>query len=121
MALDIREGVNPDWVLYPIKYIEGEPYSNNKDYHFWCQGCDSIHVISSAGIGTIWGFNNDMFKPTFTPSYLCGCPDDNGKKFARIRCHSFIKEGQIQYLSDCFHGLKSQTIPLPPIKEWRYL
>lgn len=32
-------------------------------------------------------------------------------------CHSFIKDGQIQYLDDCTHRLKNQTVPLKPYEE----
>ena len=29
------------------------------------------------------------------------------------RCHSFIKDGQIQFLGDCTHSLAGQTVALP--------
>lgn len=28
-------------------------------------------------------------------------------------CHSFITDGQIQFLNDCTHPLAGQTVPLP--------
>ncbi len=59
-----------------------------------------------------WTFNGDMEKPTLSPSYMTGF--DNYKKNL---CHSFIKDGKIQFLGDCFHELKGQTVELPDIDE----
>lgn len=35
------------------------------------------------------------------------------------RCHSFVTNGNIQFLSDCTHALAGQTVALPPIPEPR--
>lgn len=35
--------------------------------------------------------------------------------YPESRCHSFITDGKIQYLSDCFHELAGQTVDLPEI------
>jgi hypothetical protein len=31
------------------------------------------------------------------------------------QCHSFVTDGKIQFLPDCYHSLKGQTVELP---EW---
>ena len=31
-------------------------------------------------------------------------------------CHSFITDGRIQFLGDCTHELKGQTVELPEVK-----
>lgn len=36
----------------------------------------------------------------------------------RPRCHSFIRDGQIQFLGDCGHALAGKTVALPPWKGW---
>lgn len=79
-------------------------------YHFWCPGCECAHGIHVKGSDSKvqWDWNGSMEKPTFSPSYLCGSKD-----FKERRCHSYIKEGKIQYLSDCYHKLKGQTVELP--------
>jgi hypothetical protein len=84
--------------------------------------------------GPAWTWNNDPVKPTFTPSVLvrsghympehvgpdCWCtynaarPDDPSS-FKCSVCHSFVTDGNIQFLSDCTHALAGQTVPLP---EW---
>jgi hypothetical protein len=28
-------------------------------------------------------------------------------------CHSFVKEGMIEFLSDCTHDMKNKTVELP--------
>ena len=80
-------------------------------FMFMCPGCKRGHVFNQKG-GVMWTFNGDMEKPTISPSYLTGI--DN---FTKVRCHSFIKEGKIQFLADCYHELKGQTVELPDIDE----
>lgn len=31
-------------------------------------------------------------------------------------CHSFIKDGMIQFLGDCTHELKGKTVKLPEVE-----
>jgi len=77
-------------------------------YFFWCPGCDENHAPTAS-----WTFNGDYEKPTFSPSILVRAPDpDNPGKYVRV-CHSFVKDGQIQFLSDCTHKLAGQTVDLP--------
>lgn len=87
---------------------------------FYCPGCEEDHQIDTVK----WEFNGDYEKPTFSPSYLTWIdPNPNASpKFRKgryrtgWRCHSFIKNGHIEYLSDCTHKLAGQTIKLP---EWK--
>ena len=63
-----------------------------------------------------WSFNGDMERPTFVPSVLQQYdygPDDNRKHFV---CHSFVRDGRIQYLDDCTHAMAGQTVDLPEIE-----
>jgi hypothetical protein len=71
-----------------------------------------------------WGFNGDFDKPTFTPSlrvqYTQPITDDerdrimNGEKInkPKVVCHSFIRDGQIQYCNDSTHHMAGQTAEL---------
>lgn len=70
---------------------------------FFCPGCECAHQFTTK----IWTFNNDLEKPTIRASILV-----NGSKLER-RCHSFVTDGQIQFLGDCFHKLKGTTVALP--------
>lgn len=71
-------------------------------YMFWCPGCKENHAYTKGR----WEFNGDFEKPTFRPSLLYG------KDGERTRCHIFVTDGKIQYLSDCDHELAGQTIEM---------
>lgn len=84
---------------------------------FMCPGCECLHAFNDA----TWEFNGDITKPTLRPSFLThggrpkpgnGLPHDT----EIFRCHSFIKDGMIEFLSDCTHKLASQTIELPEVE-----
>ena len=74
-------------------------------YHFYCPGCKDLHTV-----GASWTFNGSMDAPTFQPSVLVTYPGDQGK-----RCHSFIKDGWMQFLNDCTHWAAGKTVPM---EEW---
>ena len=86
-------------------------YSGNEilQYTFFCPGCKKLHFVSVKG-NIVWDFNGDIEKPTFSPSILTWLPI---KDYEKYRCHSFIKDGKIQFLGDCWHELKGQTVDLP--------
>lgn len=106
-------------------------------YIIMCPGCDQDHLFDVKR----WTFNGDLEKPTFSPSMLSKSvalpsvdpitgdytrgPDGkylldsqgriNGSR--DIVCHSFVRNGQIEYLSDCTHDLAGKTVPLEPFTE----
>ena len=73
-------------------------------YLYHCLGCGYEHAFSKK----IHQFNDDLNFPSVFPSLVQGWIP--GKI-----CHSFIRHGQIEYLSDCWHHLKGKTIQLPEI------
>lgn len=73
-----------------------------------CPACDMPHVVGTASPGPIWSFNGDLEKPTLSPSILAQWDEGEVKKV----CHSFVKDGMIQYLNDCTHELAGQTVEL---------
>lgn len=76
---------------------------------FMCPGCKSAHQIKTAeGDKPRWTFNGDMVKPTIRASILVH-KHDGGQP----RCHSFVTDGNIQFLGDCTHDLNGQTVSLP--------
>ncbi|ORE91017.1 DUF6527 family protein [Aurantimonas sp. 22II-16-19i] len=87
---------------------------------FHCPGCTSRHMIMvGAGAGPRWSFNGDFDRPTFDPSVNVTYPGpDAGIGGAPPTvCHSFVRDGEIQFLGDCTHALSGQTVPLKPIGE----
>jgi hypothetical protein len=81
---------------------------------FECPGCKIGHSpITKSQSRPCWGFNGDVEKPTFTPSILVRWPDPDGGP--ETVCHSFVRDGNIEFLGDCTHSLAGKTVPLPQI------
>lgn len=84
--------------------------------HFYCPGCKVGHEVNEK-----WNFNGDFEKPTITPSILVtyranANATEEFKEWQKERiCHSFVADGKIQFLGDCTHELKNQTIELPQL------
>lgn len=93
-----------------------------------CPGCEEYHCLTiNSPNHSNWNFNGNFELPTFTPSLLVTTgkyvvpnykdlyPEDEWEWFEKssIRCHSFITDGKIQFLSDCTHKLVNQTVDLP--------
>ena len=71
-----------------------------------CPACGYGHLFDDR-----WTFNGDVEKPTFRASMLVHAHDrGDGHCF---RCHSFVTDGKIEYLSDCEHAMAGQTVDLP--------
>ena len=88
-------------------------------YMFHCPGCKMSHILNTEKTNSnnsCWKFNNDLEKPTFNPSLLVTCPKF-GKSETDRRCHSFVRDGKIEFLNDCTHELKGQTVELEDIED----
>lgn len=112
-----------------------------------CPGCGQGHLLPTrwSPDGTTpspavqgraqWDFNGNLDRPTFSPSLLvrtghhspgrkgdCWCtwnakhPGEPAPFVCGI-CHSFIRDGRIQFLNDCTHALAGQTVDLPELME----
>lgn len=101
-------------------------------FTYWCQGCEEMHSVRTDG-GGAWDFDGNLEAPTFSPSVLvttghfiaghtagsrCWCTynaehPDKPAPFECHRCHTFIRGGLVEFLSDCTHALAGQTLPLP--------
>lgn len=78
-----------------------------------CPGCGYSHAFTIKDPNPRqdkWTWNNSIDKPTFSPSMLVS-------RQGKYQCHSFVKEGKIRFLGDCFHELKNQTIELEDYDE----
>lgn len=95
---------------------------------FMCPGCGMMHHVTVDG-SRGWTWNSDADAPTFSPSVLVqGTIPITDEEHARImagekvetkplRCHSFVRDGHIQFLNDCTHELAGQTVELPNIED----
>lgn len=74
-----------------------------------CPACSQWHLFDKR-----WTFDGNLESPTFSPSMLV-----NGtlhEKYPHaIRCHSYVRAGKIEFLSDCSHTMAGMTVPLPDI------
>ena len=80
---------------------------------FWCPGCDDVHLIETEGPYR-WEWDGDRETPTISPSILVTM----GPPSARRTCHSFIRNGQWEFLGDCWHELAGQTVPMVDVPDW---
>jgi hypothetical protein len=106
-----------------------------------CNENHVVHIAQHPGGHShpIWGFNGNGDVPTFTPSVLvrtghhvpgwdvrfppgadksCWCTynaehSNDPAPFECFVCHSFVTDGQIQFLTDCTHALAGKTVELP--------
>jgi len=88
------------------KYVRSDGSVGKEQYLIFCPGCNDIHAMSPQ----IHSFNGDFDRPTFSPSLLMNFIPNKV-------CHSFVKDGKIQFLNDSWHKLKGQTVELPEINE----
>lgn len=102
-----------------IKTYTG-PDGNETDYaFFYCPGCQHPHAVRTNG-NYRWEWNLSVEKPTFSPSLLVIKPDPNNQEIDLERCHSYVIDGKIKFLSDCTHDLRGKTVDLPEFPEdWK--
>lgn len=108
-------------------------------YRFQCPGCEHSHSVNvnNPESKANWTFNGNVDDPTFSPSVLvrtghyidgkkygdgCWCKyhEEHPEKEVSFKCgicHSFIRDGKIQFLSDCTHHLAGKTVDLPDIQD----
>ena len=83
-------------------------------YSVWCPGCKRYHEIwvyqPNPTTGAKWKFNGNLVRPTFSPSL-------HVEPGTKQNCHSFIKNGNWEFLPDCHHELKGKTVPMLPIED----
>lgn len=104
------------------------PIDNGKLLIFTCPGCGENHCVTVAGDDVphpCWTWNGSVDAPTLSPSILCsgylsitddehdaymaGAPLPPQKAYV---CHSFVRDGRIEFLNDCTHPFAGQTLDL---------
>ena len=105
-----------------LRKVDGYP----NRYFFFCPGCKCGHGIPTEG-NPAWTWNGSLDKPTFNPSILVrgtkDIPEDVYNAWMADHntplptpiptvCHSYVKDGVIEFLSDCTHELAGKKVPL---------
>lgn len=90
---------------------------------FVCPGCkaggpegyDGLHMLpvnAPKGLEKpSWEFNGNLEAPTLSPSIL-------SKNGYVERCHSFLRDGVFEFLTDSTHPLSGQKVPIPDLPKW---
>jgi hypothetical protein len=84
---------------------------NDPEYRhlMWrCVGCGDIHGCPTTG-SVKWSWNGSKTEPTLSPSIL-----KDPSKGAKVRCHSFVRDGVVEFLGDCAHDLAGQRVRMLP-------
>lgn len=97
------------------------PLSGTDDAHVGelveCPACGYGHLFRTVPGNhgePVWSFNGDRDSPTFSPSMLVNSrahvTDPN-----TILCHSFVRNGKFEFLSDCSHAMAGQTVEIAEV------
>jgi hypothetical protein len=86
---------------------------------FACQGCmefggTGLHMlpVNTPGLSKpTWQWDGNLEAPTLNPSILSKRAEDQV-------CHSFLHNGEFQFLGDCTHSLAGQTVPMIDLPDW---
>jgi hypothetical protein len=102
-----RDAYDGRWYIWCPGCYEWFKQQYPDDERFWMNG--AVHCFSEK----VHTFDGNTERPTLSPSLLV-----SGGEGDR-RCHSFVKDGKIQFLGDCTHPLAGQTVDLLdcPVRE----
>jgi Family of unknown function (DUF6527) len=87
---------------------------------FICPGCEvmfpgstGLHMlpVNTTEHSPSWTWDGNLEQPTLSPSILTGRGTDK-------TCHSFLRSGVLEFLSDCTHPLAGTSAPLPDLPQW---
>lgn len=95
----------------------------------WCPGCGlddgpGLHMIPvESHSGPWWQWNGDLVNVTLEPSVKTEwanpeLPMVHEHPRGQFVCHSFLRDGQWQFLADSTHALAGQTVPMTPLPDW---
>ena len=81
---------------------------------FTCPGCGLPHALNlNPAERPCWQFSGDAGNPTIAPS-INAWREFGASRHAE-RCHSFVRNGRIQFLPDSTHDLAGKTVDLPDL------
>lgn len=85
---------------------DGNP-TGEISYWLFCPGCQAAHRINNT-----WDWDGNREAPTFNPSILTYGGSD------QKRCHSFLRAGVWEFLTDSTHDLAGQQVPIVDLPDW---
>lgn len=78
---------------------------------YWCPACKHAHWVPI----NRWTWNGSLVAPTLAPSVRHYITHEDKRE--ETLCHYYVKDGKIEYCTDCPHELKGQTIDMVPIPD----
>ena len=83
---------------------------------FECPGCNRLHGVNvSREEQPKWSWNGDVNRPTFSPSILV--EGIYGEDRTVEICHSFVRDGVIEFLNDCTHDKAGSKAEIPDLED----
>jgi len=95
-------------------------YKVKETKEYWVVKSPATGIIEIPRDGR-WIFNSNYYNPTFSPSIneTFGKEGQSYEDFKKDpnprRNHVFIRNGKIEYLSDCTHELAGQVVDIPEL------
>ena len=106
----------------------------------WCPGCaepwpganqdersGGLHMLpvgGDTGGRPTWSFDGNVERPTLSPSILTRLEHARRRVQGELRdvglfvCHSFLRAGVWEFLTDSTHPLAGKHIPAVPLPDW---
>jgi hypothetical protein len=85
--------------------------------YYWCSGCKHAHSVPTER----WNWNGSTELPTLSPSVRhfvpAGTYGDGVQRPEQTLCHYFLRDGIIEYCSDCPHEFNGQKVALQEIPD----
>jgi len=84
-------------------------------WYVYCPACESAHqfiVENEAAPKDVWMFDGNEEAPTFDPSYMSDGRWWVNEAWEPRICHSYLRAGVWEYLSDCTHDMAGQKVPM---------
>lgn len=85
-----------------------KPDGSHSGWIVFCPGCETGHEFDAR-----WSYNGNAEAPTFQASMLVYGHKSTAPFKDQPRCHSYVKDGKIQFLDDTEHALRGKTVDLP--------
>lgn len=99
----------------------------------WCPRCHHAHCFTLSNddgtvpSGPVWEWDGNLEVPSFSPSLLCidatfygeeRDADGHRVMIGSGNCHSFVRSGRWEFLTDSGHHLAGQTVDMVPLPDW---
>jgi hypothetical protein len=103
--------MNPVAVIRDEVDVDDQPLGQS--IWLWCPACDLPKRLPvNRSEGTSWDFDGNIEAPTLSPSIL----QHGGGNHPQ--CHSFLRSGMWDFLSDCTHSMAGQQVPMVSLPDW---